>query len=135
MKVNEDFTRTIERLRAALVGNVEHEHHEAAMLTGGLPVYADLGGILAITPDLQVKAYDPETRRVSDVTDATWRRVALVSASEKYSDLAGLHPPRPTDATNCMACGGSGRQIARAFCRACGGLGWVASSSTDLCGE
>jgi hypothetical protein len=114
--------RELQALATAGVG--DDVSQSAASATAGLPVYSDLGGILAITPEGVVRLYDPETGSVSDVADERWRRVALVSASEKHPSLADLLPARPTHAAACGACEGTGK-FRSSICRVCSGLGWI----------
>jgi hypothetical protein len=97
---------------------------EAALATGGVPVYVDMGGVLTITSDGRVQMYDPETRSVSVVVDEKWRRVAFASASSKYPTLALLKPQRSDNARDCRSCDGTGR-FGSALCMHCCGLGWV----------
>jgi hypothetical protein len=98
----------------------------AAKLTGGVPVYADIGGILIVLTDGRVVHFDPDTHIVTPVTDTKWRRVALANAARKFPELATLLPARPTDARSCTVCGGTGVLLG-ANCGSCSGLGWVDS--------
>jgi hypothetical protein len=99
---------------------------EVALATGGLPVYADIGGALAITPEGEIRLHDHETKELSASVDAKWRRVALTHAAEKYPSLADLRPVKPADAIGCPQCDGTGRLLNnRLRCAACVGTGWL----------
>jgi hypothetical protein len=101
-------------------------YKDVAFATGGLPVYADIGGALAITPEGEIRLYDHETKEVSASVDAKWRRVALTHAAEKYPSLADLRPVTPADAIGCPHCNGTGRLLnERLRCATCVGTGWL----------
>jgi len=101
-------------------------YKEVALATGGLPVYADIGGALAITPEGEIRLYDHETKAISASVDAKWRRVALTHAAEKYPPLAELRPVKPADAIGCPQCNGTGRLLNELLrCAACVGTGWL----------
>lgn len=99
---------------------------QVALATGGLPVYADIGGAIAITPEGEFRSYDHETTEVSASVDAKWRRVALTHAAEKYPSLAALRPMKPSDAIGCPQCHGTGRLLKDLLrCATCVGTGWL----------
>jgi hypothetical protein len=98
----------------------------AAIATGALPVYLDIAGCLAITGDGEVLGHDWDTREVARVTDEHWKKLAYVSAAERYPELSALAPPRPSDAKTRPDGGGKGRQFnQRVRCGTCLGTGWI----------
>jgi hypothetical protein len=99
---------------------------EASRRTGGLPAYADMGGVIALTPAGVFVSYNPESRTASPVVEDLWQDVALASLVRQYPDLRTMLPERPPHASDCPHCSGSGWMMdGRLFCRACRGLGWV----------
>ena len=106
---------------------------EAAKRTHGLPVYGDLGGIIALTLTGEFVLYDDETETVMPVTERLWQDVALASLAKHYLDLRELLPDRPAHASVCPNCSGSGWMMdGRLFCRRCRGLGWVDEAAEGL---
>lgn len=97
---------------------------EAARATGGLPVRADMGGVLVLMPTVDVFQYDLEAKTSSRVDDPGWRRVALVKAARSHPELVSLFPERPGTATTCSHCHGSGRLFDAVDCGRCMGTGW-----------
>jgi hypothetical protein len=92
----------------------------------GLLLYADMGGMIALTAsgELIFCPWDSET--VAPVEAALWVDVALASAAKRYPELSDLLPERPTESTICPICNGSGwRMDGRTFCGRCRGLGWL----------
>lgn len=117
-----------ESIRALSRDTAQHAHdgvRAAARLTGGVPVYWDFGGVLAVTPDGGVAFYDPETGEVSAEREEGWRTLALVKAAQKYPELQALLPERPGAAVTCSHCGGSGTVLGHIPCGACFGAGWI----------
>ena len=94
-----------------------------------LPVYLDMSGALAFTVDGVVLFLDWETEQVTPTTDESWIIVAAVAAAEKYPELRELIPPKPSHATICHSCRGTGKlSLAPKLtvgCWTCRGLGWV----------
>jgi hypothetical protein len=102
---------------------------EAARRTDGIPVYADLGGVITLSLLGDFVLYDPESETVSPVQEELWRNVALASLARHYPDLRGLLPPRPDEAALCPTCSGSGWTMeGRLFCTVCRGRGWTGKS-------
>ena len=97
---------------------------QAARLTGGVPVYEDLGGVLVLLGQSRVVQFDPDTKAVQPI-DGKWKAFAMFRAAASFRELACLAPLRPSNATTCSTCGGSGT-VHAAYCGACGGLGWQA---------
>lgn len=105
-----------------------------------LPVYLDMGGALLLRPDGQILSVHADQKWCADsewevVTDARWRTVALITASERFSNLAFLRPQRPATAVDCPACQATGHvyyeTLKREFwCNECQSLGWVSNDST-----
>ncbi len=96
----------------------------AARRTGGLPVYADIGGCLLITPDGAVLEYAFEGESVTRVTDRSSIRLACAAAAEKHPELAEL---MPRDGSRCRVCDGTGRAGPMQLrCGVCDGTGRVA---------
>jgi len=98
---------------------------EAAARTGGLPVYATMGGILVIRPDGTVVWMLDDSGTVEEVREEGWRLVALTHAVQKYPELKSLAPVRPAGATECKACGGRGWVLLESVvCGDCSSTGW-----------
>lgn len=119
--------QTILRLsREAAEGSKILSGREAARLTGGVPVYADMGGVFVVFGDGRVLSLEHDTTNVRPVEDPVWRMVALVSAAKKFPELAALMPERPPNAVTCPDCGGSGVRFAKnLICGTCHYSGWV----------
>ncbi|HET9472470.1 MAG TPA: hypothetical protein VFO82_01170 [Steroidobacteraceae bacterium] len=100
-------------------------HREIARATGGLPVYADLGGGLAVKSNGKVVGYSWESREVQEA-GADWSRLAIARLVREHPAFAELLPERPDDAENCAACSGTGIMMANFDCGHCLALGWVA---------
>lgn len=120
-----EVAAAIERLsREAAAGASLPEAREAAARTGGVPVHADLGGVLVLATDGSVLHYDPEGGRVSPVEDIRWQLLALVKAARAFPDLRQLRPGMPDTAVACERCGGRGVILGDLDCGACFGIGW-----------
>jgi hypothetical protein len=99
---------------------------QAARRTNGLPVYGDLGGVIALTPGGELISYSEETDTITPVQEGLWQDVALAYLGRRYPDLRELLPERPAQASACPSCSGSGWMMdGRLFCRLCRGLGWI----------
>jgi hypothetical protein len=98
---------------------------DAARATGGLPVYCDVDGCLVLLETEEVVRYEPDTGRVTAVTEERWRRAALVAAARRFPSLADLRPIRPTCAITCESCRGEGEILAGVPCGVCMGTGWI----------
>jgi hypothetical protein len=98
---------------------------DVARITGGVPVYQDMGGMLFLAGDGDVFGYDVEQGGWAPVTDG-WRGVALRHAARLYQELAHLVPRRPLAAPDCGACAGAGMLLG-AECARCFGAGWITS--------
>jgi hypothetical protein len=99
---------------------------EAIQRTNGLPAYADLGGVIVLTATGVLLSFSTESKTTSLVEEELWNDVALASLGRLYPDLSEMLPPRPTDASICKHCSGSGWiRNGRLFCRPCRGRGWL----------
>jgi len=99
---------------------------EAAVRTGGVPVYADMGGVLVVAPDGSTLHYEPASRKIDAFVEERWRLLALVRAARKYPELSELRPARPETARSCRQCGGTGLVVGQVDCGVCDGTGWTA---------
>ena len=128
----EPMREVVARLsREAALDATAEDMRQAAALTGGLPVYADIGGVILLMPDGAVAYYDTEQRCARAVDDESWRTVAFVRAAKRYPELQGLHPARPMDACVCPQCAGAGEVVAGVGCGKCLGTGWVPAGSAQ----
>jgi len=103
-------------------------YREIARSTGGLPVYANLGGGLAVKSDGRVVQYTWETREVREV-DGDISRLAIARLVREHPAFAELLPDRPADAESCGACAGTGLVLEHFDCSQCLALGWTAPRS------
>ena len=89
-----------------------------------LPVYSDLGGSLFLTAGLEIWTLSEEERTLlTPESDPHWCLIGLVSAAKKYPRLGFLTPQRPSEASTCVACNGTGRML-NFWCGECFGVGW-----------
>ena|SRR5579863_6315423 len=85
--------KTIRRLSHEIAeGSKWDWQREAARLTGGVPVYSDMGGVLVVLGDGRVLSLEHDTTNVQPEEDSGWRMIALVSAAKKFPELAPLMP-------------------------------------------
>lgn len=116
------------RIREYLTGPDGPIPHDLVRRLEALPVHADAGGIVFLTPDGRVLALPDDPADAPAVeADPQWRLVALVRAAEAYPELAVLLPARDAASEDCTECVGTGRVRvgpARFLCGACHGLGW-----------
>jgi hypothetical protein len=102
----------------------------AAISTGGLPVYCDLGGCLVLMPEGTIVGVDHDGSATINVNDTAWIRVARTAAADKYAPLSAL---RPSGDQRCEACGGTGSLYeGRIRCGVCGGSGRLSSAGTTM---
>lgn len=126
MPFNDKLSETIARLaNEARTASSQGTFCDAAALTGGLPVYEDLGGVLVLMPDGSVQSYDPDRRIAIPVFEGRWVIAALVKAAKRYRELASLHPSRPQDGVTCEQCRGAGTLVGDLDCGRCMGTGWT----------
>jgi hypothetical protein len=120
-------SQAIERLAAEAARPSEPSATQsAARKTGGVPVYADLGGVVTITPGGAVLVFDPDKDTVTSADDRL-KTLAFARAARRFPDLSALAPPRVADATDCPQCGGSGVILDGMDCGICLGTGWIAN--------
>jgi hypothetical protein len=109
----------------------------------GLPLYADMGGGVAVRPDGELVGFVwDEPHSIQPETDPHLRFLALVTGSERYPELASLSPKRTSADRDCPSCGGTGRLLdleahgvdtthIRCYC---GGTGWLPADVPDAPG-
>ncbi|NTX02750.1 hypothetical protein [Myxococcus sp. CA040A] len=133
-KPSESLRHDIERwLREFLLNPTEPaDQRERARELGGLPLYADMGGLVVLRPDGTALTYDWEDSK-SEATDDVWKVIALTTSREKYPGLRELLPERTVSALDCAACTGTG-SILRATCGKCLGLGWHEPEAVGVAG-
>jgi len=127
-----DLIRQLIQVIADGHGNSYPWEQSIARQYDALPLYGDMGGSLALRPDLEIIAIPDDPReRMHVETDPLWRTVALVRGSKRFPQLAELIPKRPSDADTCPSCNGTGiftipemPALKNLGC-SCGGLGWL----------
>lgn len=121
---NDDLRRAVVRRYAELSKDTSI-YWEAAQATTGLPVYCDLGGCLVIDATGRVTIFDLDSKLVRELEDESWLQVACLAAAERYPEFLPIKPRRPSTASNCNVCGGSGRNSQFDIpCAKCMGVGW-----------
>jgi hypothetical protein len=121
-----DLASTIEILVAGYVPDPRHgaDLGDWARAQGALPVWFDIGGMLAVRGDGSVLSRDwEEPERVVPEDDPMWHRVVSVVAA-RHPALAALAPARPAEAADCWLCVKKEFAVAGARCPGCQGLGW-----------
>jgi hypothetical protein len=98
----------------------------------GLYIYGGLDGLCSLHTDGTIRDWDYDDS-VEVVPDGPLKVCIVVSGARRRPELAEWLPSRPTAATDCLACAGSGwwaplEPIIR--CPECGGLGWVPLESS-----
>jgi hypothetical protein len=125
-KPNKNNAEALERLaQEASVHGRGAPYREIARGTGGLPVYADLNGGLAVKSDGKVVHYSWETREVREAEEDR-ARLAIARLVREHPAFAELLPDRPADAESCGACAGTGLVLENFDCGECLALGWTA---------
>ena len=99
-------------------------YREIARGTGGVPVYADLSGGLAVKSDGTVVHYSWETREVREA-DSGMKQIGLVRLVREHPALEELLPERPPNGVHCPACKGTGIVLENLDCGQCLALGWL----------
>ena len=64
------------------------------------------------------------------LADERERTSALVIAGERLPEVRSLLPARPSEATTCGRCSGTGYFIDGVVCPDCGALGWISAPVT-----
>ncbi len=114
------------------------EMRKVAASTGALPLWSDMGGCIAITPDGTFVYYDWNTSNISEENNPAWRLLTLVSGSKQYPELRVLLPKKTEDAEHCSMCKGTGYLVVKdhvcnnIVCGKCFGLGWVTDDIISL---
>ena len=123
--MTEDRATVVARLSATIARSDTNPYfRRAASLTRGVPTYADVGGILVVTPEGDVVSVDLDEDVIRTEADRKWRLLALAIAARSYPELADLAPRRPSTARTCDLCAGTG-SILGLHCGVCSSLGWV----------
>ncbi len=123
--MSDNSESVIRRLIERVTGDAgDATWRDGASAAKALPVYLDMGGALALTPQGKIIRYEFESGRAS-IADECWQVLGLSHAARKYPELAYLKPARPRDASTCIDCSGTGRITAGFECATCLGLGWV----------
>jgi len=125
----DDAPRLIRRRLAEYLSDPASEHHDVARRFDALPVYADMGGTLFITPSLLVLSMKSDEIVLTEESAAEWKFIALVAATERFPELKPMLPARPDGEPDCAVCAGTGR-LYGARCGSCFGLGWPALGSS-----
>lgn len=105
---------------------------KVASETNALPLHYGLGGGIALRPTGEVVEFFWDSPRdTKEVCDSRLMNIALSQGSQKYPELEVLVPPRPSSASVCSYCNGTGypssalnSKIENIVCY-CGGLGWI----------
>ncbi|WP_224371702.1 hypothetical protein [Hyalangium versicolor] len=109
-------------------GPLGEDYRSIAIHYGALPLYADIGGCIALKPTGEWLFFHSNQRwnppeEVEPLDANAWRAQALRVGSKKYPELAEMLPRRPDGARDCEPCSGRGHFGSR-DCAWCGGLGW-----------
>jgi hypothetical protein len=106
---------------------------EVAQRTNGLLVYGDLGAAIALTPMGEFVELPHNNDSISPVREQFWHDIAFASLIKHYPDFRDLLPERPTNASDCSICSGTGWMMdGRCYCGTCRGLGWVLAVEHQL---
>jgi len=122
-------------IRGRVNGLSSEKRGSAALASrlGVLPVYEGWTGVFALTLSGEIIFVDEEVgppyRQPEE--DLVWLAIALVRASSRYPELAGLLPIRPSGRPDCPKCHGAGK-VQTFSCGGCGELGWMPESPGEL---
>ena len=126
-------SRAVEEALARYPGNTDDapEAVDVARRHPALPLYNDFMGCFALRPSGEcvfIAWDDPAsaTPIALGLPDFRVIHVARVRGGLRYPEIPGIMPERPTDATACPSCHGSGQAVRPEVVCECGGLGWVA---------
>lgn len=124
---SEELAEVVTRLAAQIAAGGVEWQRAAVRLTGGLPVYGDMGGVMVLMRDGTIVSFAHDRDEVEVETDELWRKVAFVHAARRFPELAALRPVRPADAADCAQCAGTGAfpGIDGVDCGPCAGSGWI----------
>lgn len=104
------------------------EAREAALSTGGVPVFADVGGVFVLAVDGTILYYDYDLHTARPEEDHRWRTLALVHAARNFTELRLVAPVRSEFDINCSECNGEGTLFGF-DCGRCFGTGWHRGSN------
>lgn len=123
---NSELAELVARLCASVAADPQRSEADrlAAKMTGGVPVYSDMQGSLVLTEDGRILRWMADEEKAEAVNDDRWTRIALRRAGAAYAGLSQLVPRRPTDASDCVACRGTGTILESVDCAVCAGYGW-----------
>jgi hypothetical protein len=133
MSVPEDLAAKILRWMEELAADTDPRSahlRRVAVDTQALPLYADMGGCVAIRPDGELISVDwDKPKDWTRETQPRWRTIALAVGSWKYPALVDLLPARGPEDRDCVECAGTGRRVeppvlAGLICEACLAVGW-----------
>jgi hypothetical protein len=114
----------------AETGSDPGEWRRVARLLNALPIYADMGGWVALRADGSMLYLDSDREEISEEIEPKFNLISLVRGSEKYPELKTLLPERALDVADCPDCRGTGRLFLDKavyeviICGNCSGLGW-----------
>jgi len=121
---------TLERLLSEHLSS--ESRSDAAVRHHVLPLMDDFMGCWALTMSGElafVLHEEPDAIELvrDHAVEAIGTNVALAQGSRRYAALASIRPRRPSDATPCTSCDGSGHipDTPDNIICACGGLGWL----------
>jgi hypothetical protein len=122
-------THISERIRDAIArGGGGKGIDEEARGHGAIALMGTLGSIFMLRPDGTFWDADADWGKPLAPLTEEWHIKALVWGVERFPWLAELLPPRPSDASSCPECGGSGHLgNSPVLCSRCEGLGWTPS--------
>jgi hypothetical protein len=134
MTLSTDFSKRIGELiedYSAKCGPAQPELRKLVARESVLPLFCDMGGVLAINVSGEIRAFLWDDLLHGQLeSDLRIRNLALFQGSKKYPELAALIE-KPDDFRVCPHCGGSGRtpyaeklKVDDIVCY-CGGLGWI----------
>ena len=126
--------KIVARINAIVSGSSSQnaDVRKVASETNALPLHYGLGGGMALRPTGEVFEFSWDNPRdTKEVDDPRLMNIALFQGSKKYPDLEALVPARPSGATVCPYCEGTGypssalnSNIENLVCY-CGGVGWI----------
>jgi len=107
---------------------------EQARSHGAIALWATLGQIWGLRPDGSLWKFDADLDVPIVPLEPEWNITAIFLGAARYSWLAELIPPRPSDARDCPRCEGTGWIAAGlepdsggVICQECRALGWSVS--------
>lgn len=104
---------------------------------GAIALNGTIGSIWMLRPDGTLWDADADFGKPLQPLQARYHQMAVAVGTERYPWLSELLPGRPADASDCQACGGSGRirtpnGVGSGFlCEPCDALGWRREESPE----